>query len=388
MKQPTKQVMIIAAEASSALFAQRLLEYWKSKKTPIKAFGVGTNEMEALGFERLGKAEEMAVVGIAEVIEHYGKLKSVFDSLVEAVKNRKPDLVILMDYPDFNLKLAKKISNSGVPVVYYISPQVWVWRKGRVNLIKKYCRKVLCLFPFEVEFYSEKNVPVSFVGHPLLDEVDEKYFKPEYTVARRGRFGFGKEDTVIGLMPGSRKGELKLNFPVQIEAANKLYKYNPKLKFAVLVAPTFNKEQVQNFIENLKSVSPCFPYTLLKDDPPEMICMTDYILAASGTATLMVALLQKPMVIMYQLKKSTYLLVKMLVHGVTMVGMPNLIMGRMVVPECIQTSSDVLFQQMKKYIEDKAYADSVRHDLAQVHLRLGEKGATARVAKALEEYLQ
>lgn len=380
--------MIIAAEASSAHFAQRLIEHWKKNKSQIKAFGVGSNQMEALGFERLGKAEDMAVVGIVEVIEHYPRLKAVFNSLVEAVKTRKPDLVILMDYPDFNLRLAKEISKLNIPVIYYISPQVWVWRKSRVNLIKQYCKKVLCLFPFEVDFYTQKNVPVEFVGHPLLDEVEEKYFSDEYPHMRRTRFGFKKEDQVIGLMPGSRRSELKLNFPVQIETANMLYKYNPNLKFVILVAPTFSREQVQEFIDNMKNGAPVFPYTLLKDEPTEMICVTDYILAASGTATLMVALLRKPMVIMYRLKWSTYLFAKLVVHGVKMVGMPNLIMGRLVVPECIQTSSEVLFGEMKKYIEDQAYTDSVIKDLSQVQQRLGDKGATARVAKAVEEYLK
>jgi lipid-A-disaccharide synthase len=383
-----KQVMIVAAEASSAHFAQRLLEYWKENKSEVIAFGVGSDQMENLGFQRLGNAEEMAVVGIQEVIEHYPKLKAVFHALVEAVQTRKPDLIILMDYPDFNLRLAKEVNKFNVPVVYYISPQVWVWRKSRVNLIKQYCKKVLCLFPFEVEFYTKKNVPVEFVGHPLLDEIKEQYFSQEFLQTKRGRFGFKKEEIVIGLMPGSRKSELKLNFPFQIQAANKLYKYNNKLRFAILVAPTFSKEQVQNFIDELKTHSPQFPYSIIKDEPTDMISLVDYVLAASGTATLLVALLQKPMVIMYRLKWSTYIFAKLFVHGVSMVGMPNLIMGKKIVPECIQTSSDTLFVEMKKYLDDIQYTQNVRHDLSQIRTRLGDRGATSRVAKTLEEYLK
>ena len=172
----SSQVLIVAAEASSSFLAQRLLENWKRQKKNIQAFGVGSDAMEKMGFERLGKSEEMAVVGATEVIEHYGKLKSVFNSLVEAAAKRRPDFALVLDYPDFNLMLAKKLKALNIPVIYYVSPQVWAWRKGRVKKIKKYCEEIYVLFPFEMDFYQSQQMPVQFVGHPMLDEVQDRYF--------------------------------------------------------------------------------------------------------------------------------------------------------------------------------------------------------------------
>lgn len=376
--------MIVAAEASSSLFAQRLLEHWKKEKKDIKAFGVGSDAMEALGFERLGKSEEMAVVGIMEVIEHYPKLKAVFNSLVEAAKTRRPDVVVVLDYPDFNLMLAKKMHALGIPVVYYISPQVWAWRKKRVNKIKKYCKKVLVLFPFEVDFYKEKQVPCEFVGHPLLDEMDDKYFTEEYRKNHRHRYGIKDDEFVIGLMPGSRRSELNQHMQIQLDVAKKIHDTYEKIKILILVAPSFSKEQVQEKLDNVQ-----FPFILLKDDPFEMIHLADYILVASGTATLQVGLLHKPMVIMYRVKWLTGVIASWIV-GKMMFGLVNLVLGRMVVPEVKQEQANVdnLFSLMRRYLDDPEHTNKVRHDLSQVQSKLGDKGATKRVALALEEYLR
>ncbi len=377
-------VLMVAAEASSALFAQRLLEHWKSEKKDIKCFGVGSQKMEDLGFERLGKSEEMAVVGAAEIIEHYGKLKEVFNSLVEQAKIRKPKLAIVMDYPDFNLMLAKKLKAMGIPVVYYISPQVWAWRKGRVNKIKAYCEKVLLLFNFEKEFYQEKQVPFEFVGHPLLDELNDKFFDQEYWFKHRHRYGIQDDEIVIGLMPGSRRMEIQQHLSIQIEVARRLHKNFPKTRILFMCAPTVDKEK---FIEKLEDVR--FPYMILKEDPVEMIHLADFVLAASGTATLQVALLEKPMVIMYKLKWLTGIVAKVLVHGVKYFGIVNLILGHEAVPERWQsgTHPDELYKLMARYIQDPEYTKSVKEKLKQVRGHLGEKGATARVAKAVEKYL-
>jgi lipid-A-disaccharide synthase len=376
--------MIVAAEASSSLFAQRLLEHWQQQKKNIHAFGVGSDAMESLGFERLGKAEEMAVVGALEIIEHYGKLKAVFDRLVSEAKKRRPAVVIVMDYPEFNLMLAKKIHALGIPVVYYISPQVWVWRKGRVKTIKKYCQKVFTLFPFEVEFYKDKEVPVEFVGHPVLDEVEDKFYTDDYRRFHRNRVGIQDDETVIGLMPGSRRIELREHLPLQLEVARRLYKNYPRIKILIMVAPTFSKEQVQEAI----GADFRLPFILLKDDPFEMIHLADYILAASGTATLQVGLMHKPMVIMYKTKWLTYWFFRRIVQRIKFVGLPNLILGQEVVPECLQVGADVLYEKMKRYLDEPQHSDWVRSELKKIQPQLGNKGATKRVAAALEEYLK
>lgn len=378
-----KQVMIVAAEASSSLFAQRLLEHWKQNKPELKAFGVGNNAMESLGFERLGKAEDMAVVGVAEVIEHYSHLKEVFNRLVAEAEKRRPSVVVLMDYPDFNMMLAKKLHALNIPVVYYISPQVWAWRKGRVKKIKKYCREIFVLFPFEVKFYEEKGVPVQFVGHPLLDELGPQFSDPAYRRTQRQRRGIQDSDFVIGLMPGSRKGEIARHMDTQLSVASHLVKEFPQVKIALLVAPTFTREEMQEKMDSAR-----FPYMLMQDDPYEMIHLTDAILVASGTATLQVGLMKKPMVIMYKMKWLTYLLARLIVHGVKFFGLVNLIMEREVVPECWQQKASVenLTALLRKYIVDPSYRAQVEGDLAQIESRLGSRGATKRVAAALEKY--
>lgn len=377
-------VLIVAAEASSVTYAQRILEYWKQQGKNINAFGVGSQEMENLGFERLGKSEEMAVVGIAEVISHYGHLRSVFDSLVEQAEKRKPKVAIVMDYPEFNLMLAKKLHALNIPVVYYISPQVWAWRKGRVKTIKKYCKKVFVLFPFEVSFYQEHGVPCEFVGHPLLDEMDEKYFSDEYKWTHRRQCGIQDNEIVIGLMPGSRRLELKQHFQIQLDVARNLVKQNENLKILIMVAPSFSKEQVQAYLEDFR-----LPYILLKDEPFNMIHLADIVLAASGTATLMVGILHKPMVIMYRMKWLTSWLARIVARGTKYFGIVNLILDKEAVPERFQEKASVphLTELMQKYISDIKYRNSVIEDLRGLQKHLGNKGATVRVAQGLEEYL-
>lgn len=379
------EVMIVAAEASSALYAQRLIEYWKQCKPELHCFGIGNLEMEKIGFERIGKSEEMAVVGVAEVIEHYAELKRVFNKLFEEVKRRRPKVVVLMDYPDFNMMLAKKIKTLGIPCVYYIAPQVWAWRKGRVKKIKKYFDQVFVLFPFETEFYTSQGVRAQFVGHPLLDEIDPKYFDEKYRELSRSKRGILPKDRVLGLMPGSRRSEIKLHMKVQMQAAREIYNQYEDIKVLVMVAPTVDVDFLKEEIGDQK-----FPYILLKEEPFEMIMLTDLILAASGTATLMVGLLHKPMVIMYRLKKLTALLIHLFVHGVKFFGIVNLIMNKEVVPERWQSGADPdkLASLLRRYLDDSEYFKSVLSDLKQLHTQLGEKGATERVAKALEEYFE
>jgi lipid-A-disaccharide synthase len=377
------EVMIVAAEASSVVYAQRLLEHWKNEGKEIKAFGVGSREMEQLGFDRIGKAEEMAVVGVAEIFNAYSRLKKVFDELVVAAAARRPKVVILMDYPEFNLMLSKKMHALGIPVVYYISPQIWAWRKGRVKTIKKYCKKVFVLFPFEVPFYEEYQVPCEFVGHPILDELDDKLFDVTYRKNHRNQCGIRDDEVVLGLMPGSRNLELKQHFQIQLEVARKLAKKYQNVKILIIVAPTFDKENLEPYLEDFR-----LPYMIMKDDPARMIHLTDFILVASGTATLMVGLLQKPMVIMYRMKFMTGVLARLLVRGVKYFGLVNLILGREVCPERWQSeaNAETLFGLMDRYFQDTQYAAKVRADLGELRQHLGNKGATKRVAQSLDEF--
>ena len=377
-------ILMVAAEASSVIYAQRILENLKAKNINVKAFGVGSRQMEELGFERLGKSEEMAIVGAAEIISHFGLLKAVFDNLVSTATERKPKVAIVMDYPEFNLMLSKKLHKLGIPVIYYISPQVWAWRQGRVHTIKKYCDKALLLFPFEIPFYSKHDVPHEFVGHPILDELDEKLLDPSYRTLHRNQCGITDEEIVLGLMPGSRRLELKQHFSIQLETARRLSLQYNNLKILIMVAPSFEKEDLYPYLEDFK-----LPYIMIKDEPFRMIHLCDFILATSGTATLMVGLLKKPMVIIYRMKALTALFAKLVVRGTRFFGLVNLILQKEVVPERFQSevAPDKLVPLFQKYIDDPIYAQDIRDQLAELHQHLGEKGATERVTQIIQRYL-
>jgi lipid-A-disaccharide synthase len=394
------QILMVAAEASSVLYARRLLEHWQKTKTSVRAFGVGDEAMEALGFERFGKSEEMAVVGLAEIIEHYGFLKAIFEKLVSVAKERRPAVVVIMDYPEFNLRLAAEMKKIGIPVVYYIPPQVWAWRKGRVHKMRELCDLVLPLFPFELEFYQKNQVKTLFVGHPLLDEISKDAIDPELQKRARSRYGFSPQDLVVGIMPGSRKSELMMNLPLQFDAMNILFlsgkgkneevaNFDGNLKVVVLVAPSFSKEQVREAIENYEKEHQLnFSYVLIKDEPFAMISLVDFMLAASGTATLMVGLLRKPMVIMYKVKAVTYYLMRVLAPGVKFVGLPNLILQKEVAPERLQTSAKKLAQAMGPFLKNSDLRLQTAQELAKLEGLLGSRGVTQRVAEVLTSYFR
>ncbi|MCB0411697.1 MAG: lipid-A-disaccharide synthase [Bdellovibrionales bacterium] len=377
----TLKVLIVAAEASSSLYAQRLLEYWKSQNQKVEAFGVGSRSMEKLGFDCIGRSEELAVVGLQEVIRHWGLIKNTFHSLIAEAEKRKPDIVLLLDYPDFNLRLAKQLKKRGFEIVYYISPQIWAWRESRVNIIQKWVDKMLVLFPFEKDFYAKHGVPVEFVGHPLLDEINDKYFDREYHDRHRAKYGILPTDVVLALMPGSRTSEMRHHLQTQIETAECLYHQYPNLKILLFVAPTFEVEEVRQMLPPLK-----IPLSLVKDEPFEMIDLADVVLCASGTATLMVGLLQKPMVIMYKMNRFSAWVAKRFVKSTSFFGMINLILGREVVPEMFQEQAEpeLLVERLKPFIENPELRRSMSEELAKAQSRLGDRGATIRVAQALE----
>lgn len=382
----SRKILIVAAEASSCLYAQRLLEHWKKHNISVQAYGVGDRAMEKLGFECLGRAEELAVVGLSEIISHWGVIKKAFYDCLGAAQERKPDVVLLLDYPGFNLRLAKKIKAMGLPVVYYLSPQVWAWKTGRVNVMRQVIDKMLVVFPFEVDFYAKhdmQNMKVEFVGHPLLDELNPAHLDPKARDIHRARYGLQPDDVLLALMPGSRVSEIKHHLQVQIGAARELLNKHPNLKVALFVAPNFEKEQMQAWLPGLD-----FPLMLIKDEPFSMIDLADVVLCASGTATLMVGLLEKPMVIMYRMNPMTAFLAKRFVKSTKYFGLINLVLDQLAVREVFQDEADVphLVRELEPLIANRATRSEIKERLKPAKDRLGSRGATERVAKALEEY--
>jgi lipid-A-disaccharide synthase len=378
-----KKILMIAAEASSVLYAQRLMEHWAQQGRDYEYFGIGNQDMLDLKFRCVGRAEELAVMGFVEVLRHYSDIRRVFYQILDEVKKDPPRVAVLLDYPGFNLKLAKELWALKIPVVYYISPQIWAWKKNRVHTVRQYVSKMLCIFPFEMDFYKKYDVPVEFVGHPLIDELDPELLNPNAIAAQRERMGIPKHKKILGLMPGSRLGEIERHLPVQIEVARKLYKKIPDLFIMVMVAPTIDKEYMADRLESLR-----IPYVLIKDEPFQMIRLTDSILAASGTATLMVGLMEKPMVIMYIMNWFTAFIGRLMIPG--FFGLVNIISQREIVPEVFQkqASPKNLCPLLERSLLDPDYRASMINDLKQLKHQLGEKGVTKKVAMAIESYLE
>jgi lipid-A-disaccharide synthase len=376
-------VLIVAAETSSCLYAQRLLEHWRANNKQVKAFGIGNQAMVNLGFEAIGRSEELAVVGVSEIIKHWGKIKEAFNGLISEAEKRKPDFILLMDYPEFNFKLARKLKERGFKVVYYISPQLWAWRKSRIKLVKKYIDQMLVLFPFEVDFYKKHGVDVEWVGHPLVDELSAKYFEQESVSFLRGKFGIRPGEHVLGLMPGSRKSELKHHFELQLAVAKKLSEEIKNLRVVILVAPDFAADDLKVWVKD-SNLSLVFA----KDEPFNMISLCDTILVASGTATLMVGLLQKPMVIMYRMSSLSAQIAKWFVKDTPFFGMVNLVVGKKISEELFQEQASVqnLVAELKKLILNNDQRNVTIENLKQVRKVLGHTGATKNVAVALERF--
>lgn len=377
-------VLIVAAEASSSLYALRLLQHWKAENASVSAFGIGSRDMEAEGFQILGRAEDMALVGIQEVVAHYPRIRRTFFSLLDEARRRRPKVAVLLDYPEFNLRLAKKLKAIGIPVVYYISPQIWAWRTSRVDIVRAHVDKMLVIFPFEQAFYEKHNASVQFVGHPLLDELAEIAPTPAQTVERRARLGLKPDDVVLALMPGSRHSEIRHHLALQLETARRLRSEHPALKILLLVAPTLEEREIRAAMPE-----PDPAITFVKDEPFAMIALAEMVLCASGTATLQVGLLEKPMVIMYRMSPLTVFLARWLIKRPAHFGLINLILGERVVPELFQdeASPDAMARLLSPLIRSAEARREVGAKLARAKEMLGSRGATARVAAALQPYL-
>jgi len=375
-------VLMVAAEASSALYAQRLIEHWQSVGKDFNAFGVGSKAMAEIGFHNIGKAEEMAVMGLQEVISHWGVISTCYKAILAECKKNPPDFALLLDYPGFNLRLAKDLKKMGIPVVYYISPHIWAWKKRRIHKIKKVVDKMLVLFPFEVPLYEKHNVDVEFVGHPLADEIDRYELNEDQLQRKKDRYGFGK-NKVLALMPGSRISELKYILETQIKTAEKLYEEFPSFNYVLLIAPTLDIETVKSMLPRYK-----IPLAFIKEEPMEMIPMADVVLCASGTATLFVGLFKKPMIIMYKMSSLTVFIGRFLVRSLKYFGLVNIVMQKEVCPELFQEKASV--ENICKYLnplmsDPVAYKNMVQ-DLSQVRESLGAGKVTLKVASSIESF--
>ncbi|HVG06649.1 MAG TPA: lipid-A-disaccharide synthase [Thermoanaerobaculia bacterium] len=373
-----KELLVVAGEASGDLHGARLVSELRRLVPDLVTFGLGGDELQAAGLQSVAHSSEVAVVGITEVLRVLPRIKQVFAALLREVDRRRPDAAVLIDFPDFNLRLAKELEKRGLRVVYYISPQVWAWRKGRVRTIAKLVDRMLVLFPFEVDFYRKHQVEVVHVGHPLVDEV------PQLPQAWDRLDEGGEPDGPfrVALLPGSRLSEVEALLPTMLQAVRRLSAELP-IAVSLIKAPTVPQELLEEQIE-LSGL----PVRIVAEDRFAAVADSHLALCASGTATLEVGLLGTPMIVVYRLGFWTYSLAKALVR-LPSISLVNLVLGRPVVPELIQGNANperIAAEAERVLLEDDERAE-MRRGLAELRGRLGEGGASGRAAQEVAAVL-
>jgi len=372
MNDGAKTIMIVAGEASGDLHGSNLVKAMLDREPSLKFFGMGGRRLEDAGVQLVAHASDMAVVGLTEVVSKLGMILKVMRQLKASFKTNKPDLVILIDYPDFNLSLAKAAKKQDIKVFYYISPQVWAWRKGRINKIRRVVDKMAVILPFEADFYHQAHIDAAFVGHPLLDTVKTKYSRQEAL----HQFGLREGFKTIGLLPGSRQSEVVKLLPIMLQTAKILREKVAKIQFVLPLADTLDPAFVSSIIGDHG-----VDVKVIAGEIYDVVAASDMAIVASGTATLEAALLETPMLIIYKMSPLSYLLGRLFIH-VANIGLVNIIAGKTIVPEFIQNDAtpERLAQALLDILTDERRMDAIRKELSKIKNKLGQPGAAQRAA--------
>lgn len=366
--------MIVAGEASGDLYGARLVEEAKAMRSDIRFFGMAGERMRAAGAETLVDANDMAVVGLVEVVAHLPTIVRAFRKLTRAIETERPDLVILIDYQDFNQRLAAEAKKRGAKVLFYISPQVWAWRAGRVKKMSKIIDHMAVLFDFEIPYYERERVPVSFVGHPLLDLAHPSLSRDEAFV----KFGLDPSRPVAGIFPGSRRSEIRNLFTSLLGAAQLLRARYPELQFVLPLASSLTRDDIDPQIRESG-----LDITIVeKSGSCDVAQVCDAVMSVSGTVTMEIALMEVPMVIVYKVSPLTYAVGKRLIK-VDHIGICNIVAGERVVQELLQEDAEprTIATEMERLLFDRPYADAIRAKLKTIRGRLGSGGCSRRVAE-------
>jgi lipid-A-disaccharide synthase len=373
------EVLIVATEASADLHASRVLEELRRAHPELSAFGMGGPRLRAAGLEALHGAEEMSVMGVAEVIPAIPRILRILRNLATAAAERRPRVALLVDSPDFNLRLAKRLKKAGIPVVYYVSPTVWAWRRGRVKTIRKFVDRMLCILPFEEPFYADTGVSARFVGHPFAERPH-----PQEPSSYRDALGLDRARTIVALVPGSRHGEIERILPEMLDAAERIRAHHPDAQFVVPVASTVKQDDVREHLARHATLE----VKLVDGRAEEVVGASDAALVKSGTATLEAALMARPMVVVYRFSWLSWVIARALVK-VAHVALVNLLAGRRLVPELLQgeANGERMAAEIDRLLDDRAARDEQIAGLRLVRASLGEPGAAGRVAEEIARYL-
>ena len=374
-----KKVLIIAGEASGDLHGANLVRALRARDATLSVYGVGSRNMRDAGVAMLADAAEISVVGATEVLAHIGAIYRVYAKLKRFLRDERPDLLITIDFPDFNILVAKAARKLGIPVLYYISPQVWAWRKGRVRTIARLVRAIMVVFPFEADIYRRAGVDVRFVGHPLADIVASDLAQAE----ARAQLGLEPGKRTVALLPGSRRKEIEQLLPDMLEAAKILRDRFPGMQFVLPVAPTLDHALVARHV-GASGVQ----VRLVDGRVYDALRASDAAIVTSGTATLETGLMAVPMVIVYRISRLSYLIGKMIVR-VKNIGLVNIVAGRTVVPELVQhaVTPDAIARSISDVLDDPTRHAQVRQELLRVREVLGKGGASDRAASVVIELL-
>lgn len=366
------KVMLSAGEASGDLHGAGIAAALKAVHSDVCLFGMGGEGMRAAGVEILYDIADYSVMGFVEVVKNLPRLFKLRDSLAAVMRQEKPDILVIIDYPDFNLRLAKCAKSLGIPVFSFIPPSAWAWRKGRAKDVAKLADKIAAIFPFEMEVYQKAGADITFVGNPLVDLV-----KP--SMDKEAAYQFFQADSkapIVLLLPGSRKQEIASLLPVMLESAEKIAMQKSNCQFFLPVASTIPREMLQSIISkyNVK-------VKLTETNTYDLMCIADTAVAASGTVTLEAALLNLPVVVIYKMAALTYLIGKILVK-IPHISLPNIIADKGIIPELLQSAVNPgrIADEALQLCKGNPHATMVRKELAVVKEKLGESGAFNRVA--------
>lgn len=367
-----QRVMVIAGEASGDLHGAEVVRELKRRVPGIEVFGIGGDRMEKEGMKLVYHVREMSFMGFVEVIKHLPLIRSVERTLEQLLRLKRPDVVLLIDYPGFNLRFARTVKKAGIKVVYYISPQVWAWKKGRVKKMKGLIDRMLVVFPFEVPIYEKEGVPVQFVGHPVVEEMQDVMPRAAF----RKRFGIDDEKPFIAVIPGSRKQEIENLFSVMVRSAAELA--GTAKQIVVAVAPNLPMELYRMHLP------PGIDVIFVQHATHEVMSYAEFAYVTSGTATLETACVGTPMVVVYRTSAITYRIAKFVVK-IEHISLVNIVAGRTVVPEMIQGDAtvDKLVAAARGIIDSPERYAAMKKELDEVKGKLGGHGAAAHVAEAV-----
>lgn len=349
------KIVLVAGETSGDLHAANLVKRLHRSRRLFEFSGIGGSYMQEAGVNVINNLAKHGVTGFSEVIRKFSVIKAAFKQIIEHIEATQPDLVILIDYPGFNLRLAKKLQSKKTPILYYISPQIWAWKAGRIKLIKQCIDKMAVILPFEKKLYQHSNVPVSFVGHPLVGTV-----KPSKNSVERLRksITLSSNKTLIALLPGSRENEIRRLLPVMLKACVRLLEKNQNLAFVLPIAPSMDKRFINHFLKQ----TPLQHLSLIEGQSRECLQLSKVAIIASGTASLECALIGTPMVVVYKISALTYLLAAKLVK-VKFISLVNLILEKLTIPELIQadcTAENLEFEMLKLLESDALYKKTTK----------------------------